>query len=299
MDQQSDTDDYFNPIDDGMDANFFWSRKKHKKKRRKKKKWYRRLFGGYKSNGITNNEADARTNLAKISNKNGNTDFSEFNDIKFRIQPNQEEDIVKFINNVNSVPQTFNFDVDSFIAKRKMEPVKSEVSTEKTYYEFIPLSDDMAQRNGDLENVDNVDVNTVEDKKKFKRDILTQHLKSIANKISLFPSARSAFDLDNEMMAEKTPSNYADLYSNNINQYDVENSFDPQADEFVDKFYLLNDGEKYENVPLQKGISNKLTNDLDIDLDLDRKFRNLNYSKNNLFYSDIANNFTLNDDGQR
>lgn len=302
-----------------MDAELFWRRRKHKKKRKKKKKkWYRRLFGKHKSNKFHNRDSslNSENRESKSAQKHEeDTNFSDFNDIKFRIHPNQEEDIVKFINNLHSPPEVFNFDIDSFVAKRPVAQGlnNAETATEKAYFDFVlPVAPVLLGSEPIYQNLKNSQINNIaefKNNKQFKRDILTQRLKSIANKISLFPPTFDV-NLENQMLVEETTSKMDTLKENleatNYNQYDnyaFSHSIDPQADEFVDKFYLLNDGEKYVDKPLKnekssKSISTKSSDsldDLDIDLDLDRKFRNLNYSKNTLFYADIANNSSIND----
>lgn len=241
------------------DAELFgWLKKKKRRKKNKKKKkekYYR---------DKTETEVEDK----------GNESFNDFDNIKFHVTPEQEEDINSFMKGSNSPPERFQFDVDKFIAKKSTFDKHSVLSAEedptsgKQFYEFEypAVQPD--------ENIDPI-------KKTSKRDVMTQRLKAIANKIH-----SSSFE-EVKLNQRDTEFPYNDEDENSSNEVStstqkIDNSYD-----FVDKFYLLNDGNtkleenEVKNAPLIDPL------DINIDLELNEKFKELKLENDKSFYSDL------------
>ena len=302
-----------NILDDGMDAEFFWrhkhhrhhhGRRKHKKKKKRRKgfSWLRhKIFAA-------NDEHTDMDNNAEIEKRPEKASFSDFNDIKFLIEPNQQEDIVKFIKNVNTAPQAFNFDVDEYILNRPAAAISNaeEDVTEKAFYQFLPET--VAEEGGsntvekDALNYEPASTRTqrVDANRQYKRDLLTQRLKSITNKINMFKP------LDEGPRHKKENTFISTGYEDHLNLWKPKVEKTDDDDSLINNFYLLNDGSSSifgndEKISVDKKPAARVfeetksgSSDLDIDLDLDKKFRDLNMSKNELFYSAELLNETRN-----
>lgn len=265
LDANADDED-FEPNND-EESELFSRRHKHKKNRRKgkkRKKWYN---FGRKQRPYNNLADDSLMDNHQESQAKDNADLSDFNDIKFRIHPSQEQDIVKFIKNVNEAPQMFDFNVDDYIAQKALDEISpTEVDTEKAFYEFIPSSNIgsplLLQTGSDsLSNTE-----SKFEKPKSKRDILTQRLKGIANKMVMFPNASGYY-------ATKSKSN--DESGSQI---------------FEDKSLIENyDEQQFEDENLSNGNNNNLNSDLDIDMNLEKEFRDFDSLSNNHFYPELYN----------
>lgn len=246
------------------ESEFFSRSHKHKKNRRKgrkRKKWYQ---FGRKHRPYNSLADDSDLNSHQESQANSNTDLSDFNDIKFRIHPSQEQDIVKFIKNVNESPKTFDFNVDDYVAQKALDDTAQiETETEKTFYQFIPLSNigsPVLQMGSDSLS----DTETNAEKRENKRDILTQRLKGIANKMVMFPNE----------------SDYIVAKSGN-----EENGSQIFKDKSLIEDY---DGQQIDDGNLTNG-SNNLNTDLDIDMNLEKEFRDFDSITNSNFYPELYN----------
>lgn len=265
-----DGEQILHPDDDT--ANWWFGRKKHKKHKKHRKKHHKYRFWKKHRSDLKPDDTSSQ------SQHSG--DLIDFNDIKNRIPQNQQEDINTFIRNVNSAPQRFDFDVDAFVAKNRIDNkaakvaaiVSKEVVPERSFYQFRPDTNWADQTQSiSLSKLSNPS------EKRSRRDILTQHLKAIANKIHLYPAMKndpfgwtylpqSLVSMDKKQRVNPTG-----------------NSGDEEDNTFIDHFYLLNDG-KAPADPFPKKKSAALA-DLALDLDLDRKFRDLKTFKNSAFYS--------------
>lgn len=226
------------------DAELFgWLKKKKRRKKNKKKKKKEKYYRDKTEPEIEEKE---------------NESFNDFDNIKFHVTPEQEEDINSFMKGSNSPPERFQFDVDKFIAKKSTFDKHSLLSTEeepsshKQFYEF----ENPAQDENDPA------------KKTSKRDVMTQRLKAIANKIN-----SNSFE-EVRLNQREVPFDDEDENSSNevvsTSTQKIDDSYD-----FVDKFYLLNDGNtkleenEVKNVPLIDPL------DVNIDLELNEKFKEL------------------------
>lgn len=263
LDANDDEDDFEPKNDD--ESEFFSGRHKHKKNRRKgrkRKKWYQ-----FRRKHRQNNNLAGVSSLdnRQESLANSNTDLSDFNDIKFRIHPSQEQDIVKFIKNVNEAPKMFDFNVDDYVAQRALketEPI--EVVTEKAFYEFIPPSSNIGSPVLQTGSHSLSDTETNVGKRKTKRDILTQRLKGIANKMVMFPIE---------------PGYNAAKSGNDENGNQI----------FEDKSLIENyEDQQFEDENISNG-SNDLNTDLDIDMNLEKEFRDFDSITNNHYYPELYN----------
>lgn len=258
---QSQEDDYdygeqAHPRDET--ANWFgFGRRKHRKhKKHHRRKHHKYRFWKKHHDGLRQDDVQQ----PQISG-----DSNDFNDIKNRIQPNQQEDIANFIRNVNAVPQQFDFDVDAFVANNRLTDAAAEASSsaakesvpERAFYEFRPESR-VADPSVALSNL------SPNAAKRGRRDILTQHLKAIANKIHLYPSSQN------------DPFRWTYSASLMTDKKHVKSAED-EDNRFIDNFYLLNDGKPAAPpmYPVKSKQSEALA-DLDLDIELDRKFRALN-----------------------
>lgn len=242
------------------DAELFgWLKKKRRRKKNKKIK--KKKKGKY-----------YRDKSEPEVEDNENESFNDFDNIKFHVTPEQEEDINSFMKGSNSPPERFQFDVDKFIAKKSTFDKHSLLSTEeepnsqKQFYEF----EYPAVQPDEIDSA----------KKTSKRDVMTQRLKAIANKIN-----SNSFE-EIKLKQRDTELPYDDDDENSSN--DVISTSTQKIDEsydFVDKFYLLNDGntkleeKEVKNVPLIDPL------DVNIDLELNEKFKELKLDKS--FYSDL------------
>lgn len=242
------------------DAELFgWLKKKRRRKKNKKKK-KQKYYRDKTETEVENNE---------------NQSFNDFDNIKFHVTPEQEEDINSFMKGSNSPPERFQFDVDKFIAKKStfdkhsLLSSEEEPSSQKRFYEFeYPAVQPE-------ENIDPV-------KKTSKRDVMTQRLKAIANKIY----SNSFEEVKLNQRDTELPYNDEDENSSNeivsTSTQKIDDSYD-----FVDKFYLLNDGNskleenEMKNVPLIDPL------DVNIDLELNEKFKELKLENDKSFYSDL------------
>lgn len=235
------------------DAELFgWLKKKKRRKKNKKKRKKNKIYREENEPEVEDNESES---------------INDFDNIKFHVTPEQEEDINSFMKTSNSPPERFQFDVDKFIAKKSSFDKHSLLSdddvptSQKSFYEFeVPAILD-------------------EVKKTSKRDVMTQRLKAIANKIysnSFEGITLNQRDTDREV---ETPNEVVSTSTQKI-----DDSYD-----FVDKFYLLNDGNtrldeneiKSSNAPLIDPL------DINIDLELNEKFKELKLDNDKNFYSDF------------
>lgn len=259
----ADAEDDFESNND-EESEFFSGRHKHKKnqrKGRKRKKWYQ---FGRKHRPYSNIADVSPLDSHQESQANSNADLSDFNDIKFRIHPSQEQDIVKFIKNVNEAPKIFDFNVDDYVAQRALEETEPiEPVTEKSFYEFNPSSNiGMPVLQTGLDSLTDTETNV--EKRKNKRDILTQRLKGIANKMVMFPNESSY---------------YAAKSNNNENESKI----------FEDKSLIENYDEQQLEDENLSNVSKNLNADLDIDMNLEKEFRDFDSIINNHFYPELYN----------
>lgn len=247
------------------DAELFgWLRKKKRKRKKNKKKKKEKYYRDKTE--------------PEVIEDNENESFNDFDNIKFHVTPEQEEDINSFMKGSNSPPERFQFDLDKFIAKKSTFDKNSlldegEPTSQKSFYEFeYPAVPD--------ENTISIDPV----KKTTKRDVMTQRLKAIANKI--FSNSFEEIKL-NQRDAELPYDNEDENTSNEVlstSTQKIDDSYD-----FVDNFYLLNDGNtrleenevKNSKVPLIDPL------DVNIDLELNEKFKELKLENDKSFYSDF------------
>lgn len=276
-DEESDDEQKTHPGDEM--SNWWFGQKKHKKHTKHNRNHHRHKHHKYrfwKKYDDKLHQDDNHSNLAG--------DPNDFNDIKNRILPNQQEDINAFIRNVNSAPQRFDFDVDAFVASNKRMAdaasdasiASTEVASERSFYQFRPESIWASDKIQPM----TLSKNPIE--KRSRRDILTQHLKAIANKIHLYPS------IENDPF-RWTYQPQSDVFIDRKQVKSIGNTGDKDDNNFIDNFYLLNDGKPPAEPMPRKSAA---LADLDLDLELDRKFRDLNTSKNSAFYSaELEGNF--------
>lgn len=269
----------------GDETSNWWlfGRKKHKKHHRKHNRRHKYRFWKKRHDKIHPDD--------KPAGLSSGGDPNDFNDIKNRIRPNQQEDIDKFIRNVNSGPQVFDFDVDAFVANNRKRVAESDgvaaavvprgIPPERSFYQFRPESA-LVDKTNDRISLPNRSANpSIEIR--ARRDILTQHLKAIANKIHLYPATA-----DDPFRWTYLPNIVAPP---NKRVQSNGNSGDEEDNHFIDNYYLLNDGNKPAD-PMPKHKSASALADLDMDLELERKFRDLNTSKDSAFYSaEVADDF--------
>lgn len=257
--------------------------------------------------------------------------FSELKDIQFKINPDQEQDISTFIENLDNPPEIFSFDVQKYIKREnEFEGPSREFGPEepqRQYYEFVetPNVDSMnvplipptyqeADSNSKLLSKKGDSATSPVNKR--KRDLLRQYIKGISNDLigqnlpfvteDLRNSPADADDIDTspvdinsdtsqtnlqkidrsvekdrQTIASRTKAlieNYAvNLDAMNYVKY---GSHDKSSDDFIDNYYLLNDG-SYKKEESPSSHPSKYTSyDTEIDRDLNRKFSEFNLDKN-------------------
>ncbi|CAD7077227.1 unnamed protein product [Hermetia illucens] len=316
--RKSSSDDDDDGDEEEDNSNELFGRKK-KKKKKKKKKYNKKSNENDDATEISFEETDPgvvaqeredgtakKTAVEAAPPKEDYTSFSELNDIKFRVNSDQEEAIEKFIEGLNAPPEIFNFDVERFIkSKSSFEPIHLEQPPQKTFYEFIASPNienervpyiapdtldrqSQAETSGEASPKESRNVHT-------KRDILRQYIKGISEHLQ---DAYAAPPPAEEKTTSKlSRSNCAPinrdqvLISNYANDLDVLNygRFEPiqrdsGVDDFVDKFYLLNDGSfsiyGADKPPVKSNERNRIDPvNVDIDLDLDKKFKELSIAR--------------------
>lgn len=259
---------------DDIEADIFgWKRKKKKKKKKGKWKKFRHfLFGKYHkkkdkwSNSSPSNDEKKNfvdNDKSKID-KNVDTLFKGYEDIQSGISPNQEADITRFLQNINSPPKMFNFDIDSYLAKnpntdndRTKTNNLNAIHEPKAFFQFGDNNSPLLSQNGDaelsasnMEKVDDIKPMTKID----KRDLMKQRLEAIYNKIKMFQPIHMPIEMERE------------IHQNEKNRNEIIHDLSTMKDNrLLDK-----------NVDLLKSAELINTRDLDIDLDLDKKFRDFN-----------------------
>lgn len=309
-----DDDDNDNILDSDNVSNFFWKGKKNRKNNKlKRKKSRNRPFKHNPYNQIhtdkSTDNSDENLNLnpnIKSSLKEPE-EFSDIMDLKLRLDTKQEEDIDNFLKNINSPPQYFNFDIDKFIKTKSnfmMNPI-IKTAPPKTFFEFLNTVPDNKNELELLNKInteeiihDNYNIKNDKNNKYInRRDIITQKLKTISNKIKNSIPFYSPIDNMNEnnialknrefniesQLEKNEYNNDLNIDSNgvyntvNTNQFPITNNDNELQNDFIDKFYLLNDG----NIKIETPINNstlisEINNiDLNIDLDLKEKFKDL------------------------
>lgn len=274
---QNDADDIDLGLDD-VEASLFgrWRKKhrKHKKKKKKKgffNKFRHFLFGHKKNYGKLQTSQNDMQTAEQQSNENIDNLLNSYADIKSAISPNQEEDITRFIQNINTPPKMFNFDVDSYLVNNptidgnngKTMPATVE-SLPRVFYQFaddaLPLgtslnSDDASPSNLKRSN----------ELPKVKRDLMTQRLDNVYNKIKMFRPLRVSIDLErNEDMEKRSSLN--EKPSDGLKMHADENDNLVAEKSLADCQNAMQSAEPLIN-----------TKDLDIDLDLEKKFRDFNW----------------------
>lgn len=239
----------------------FFHRKKHKKHKQHK---HRKHWFWKKRHTNVVNPKENKPDVVTMPYVEDN--FADFSDIEDRLHPDQQKDIAKFIHNVNSEPERFDFDVDAFVANYRTADSPSklqlEVVTDKSFYAF----DDESSGAHNGPSV----------KRRDRRDILTQHLKAIANKIHLYPNVKDdLFEWSLPSLVAKKSVEPLDNPSGNTG--------DAEDNRYIDHFYLLNDGSKTASGPMPPRTS--IMSQLNMDLELDRRFRDLNAAKDEMYYS--------------
>lgn len=172
--------------------------------------------------------------------------LSDFTEIQLKLTPEQEMDIHKFEEDLNAPPQPFHFDLDRFIKEKSLErpvvPMHVDEATTKKYFEFD----------------------------KEKRDL---HSK--------FEAYRNLVRGNKEIYSPNLAYNYNADYAKNYRKQ-LQTGLKNEKDEnFIDNYYLLNDGNAPPSSSRNTGHDPKTPNllDLDIDLRLNREFEDLEYEK--------------------
>lgn len=261
--------------------------------------------------------------------------FSELKDIQFKVSADQEQDISKFIENLDNPPEIFSFDVEKYMKPEvEFEGPSNEFGgqePQRQYYEF------METPNVDAMNVplipptyQEADSNLKQlskkgdsgtspvNKRSGKRDLLRQYIKGVSNQLISqtepfasedlrnSPSASSdnspgpasnnnveiegavqtradhSAERDRQAIATRTKA-LIENYAVNLDAMNFGNSAarDKSSDDFIDNYYLLNDGSYKKEQPAYAAKQNKHSAyDIQIDRDLDKKFEDLTILKN-------------------
>lgn len=210
---------------------------------------------------IKGKESKEKNNL--ILKDTSNDDYlSDYKSLKSLITPEQDGDLNQFMQNLNSPPQQFTFDVEHYVRPTKtfsFQLPSIEETKPREYFKFNEQKNDYVQKQpGQYFQFNDVS-------KQTKRDILTQRIKAISTKMKkdLLLNFQPPTKLDNTIQSKRHSS---------------DDKIQKSSDDFVDHYYLLNDGKtnlnniKHENAKIIDPVS------IDIDLDLDKKFRDLKYT---------------------
>lgn len=208
-----------------------------------------------KDHTVRNQEVDIPETMNLIKDEDYMTELNGLN-----LNSDQHSDIENFLNQINDHPKQFNFDVEPLM-QSKLSEIQRGISSQD-------------QKQEDLSP-----------KKYFEFDDLTKKKREAPN------YQRQVDHMKNDLISEYK-NNYMNLYRNSIdnsdkykNQLDtIKRQKNSQKNDFLDKFYLLNDGkidlEHYlRNTPTD--TNGRLINsmDLDLDLKLNKEFEDLEFEK--------------------
>lgn len=256
--------------------------------------------------------------------------FSELKDIQFKVNPDQEQDIATFIENLDTPPEIFSFDVQKYIKPEvELERPSHDFGgdePQRQYYEFVetPNVDSMnvplipptyqeADSNLKLLSKKGDSGSSPVNKRSNKRDLLRQYIKGISNELigqnlpfatedlrnspanvditasnsyadtsqTYNPKVDHNAEKDREVIASRTKA-LIENYATNLDamNYVKYGNHDKSSDDFIDNYYLLNDG-SYKKEDSQTSHPNKYSSyDIEIDRDLNKKFSEFNLQKN-------------------
>lgn len=208
--------------------------------------------------------------------KHSHPDWLTFNQ-HGEVSPEQEDDINKFIKNLEEPPQVFRFDVDQFMKTNLTENFITTAAgnderstTERIFFEFPTTPPPgCGHRSDQLIVFDDKKYIETKPPNNRKRDVLTQRIKAISNMMKM-----------NTILDEPAANRPQQRSDRMVNQKETN-----QDTDFIDNYYLLNDGTlKFnENVKSDPQIDPVSIN---IDLDLNNKFRDLKLETDQNFYAE-------------
>lgn len=225
--------------------------------KKKKSKESEVLFGRYQDQLEQTSPNNQEVDNPETKNLNQEEDYmSELNGL--HLNPNQHSDVESFLNQMNDHPKPFTFDIEPLLHS-KLSEIQSGTSSQdrkpedlspKKYFEF-----DSEKKKRELP--------------KYQQEV--EHIK-------------------NDLISEYK-NNYINLYKNSIDSDKYKHQLDSmkrQKNDFLDQYYLLNDGRIeldnfLKNPPVDGNGRLINSKDLDLDLKLNKEFQDSEFERDLTF----------------
>ena len=230
--------------------------------KKKKLKDSEALFGSSVSHQGQQDRSSNNQEVDKPEPKNLIQDedyMSELNGLN--LNPTQHSDIESFLNQINDHPKPFIFDVEPLMQSKLSEIRSGTLQQDQKQEDLLP-------------------------KKYFEFDTKKKReLPKYLNEVE---------HIKNDLISEYK-NNYINLYKNSIDsdkyKYQLDSINKRQKNDFLDQFYLLNDGRIeldnfLKNPPVDSNGRLINSKDLELDLKLNKEFEDSEYEKDLIFKND-------------